>query len=290
MERVELLTFVEEREGRRVPAEVRARIFTVRQLIDAVRAAPVDAAAAGGDADGRLPWATVLAAPPDPELTANLQRSKTMRAAVIWAALRCAAGVTSIVWGVRVRGCEHLPDDGSFIVSANHQTFFDGFLLAAALPFRAFRRIFFVGAAEFFEHPVMAWGARAINIVPLDPDANLVSAMRAAATGLRLGKVLILFPEGERTIDGTVKPFRKGAAILASHLDVPIVPVGLDGFWDVWPRGRSFNGRALLPWRAPRVTFTFGTPMRVAPGDYVRGTVELQSAVEQLTRASSGSV
>ena len=95
---------------------------------------------------------------------------------------------------------------------------------------------------------VPPWLARTINIVPVDPDANLVTAMRAGATGLAMGKVLILFPEGERSIDGTPTKFRKGAAILSAHRAVPIVPVALDGLYEVWPRGRHLNWRRLLPW------------------------------------------
>ncbi len=94
--------------------------------------------------------------------------------------------------------------------------------------------------------------ARAANIVPVDPDANLVSAMQAAAAGLRLDKVLILFPEGERSIDGTLKPFRKGAAILASHPHAPVIPVALDGLYELWPRGRPLNWRLLASMEAPR--------------------------------------
>ena len=59
--------------------------------------------------------------------------------------------------------------------------------------------------------------AGALNL-PVDPDANLVPAMKAGAFGLAHGKILMLFPEGERSIDGTVKRFKKGAPILAQHL------------------------------------------------------------------------
>ena len=80
----------------------------------------------------------------------------------------------------------------------------------------------------------------------VDPDANLMSAMRAGAAGLRSGRILILYPEGERSIDGTPKNFKKGAAILAMNLNVPIVPVAIEGFHDTWPRGKSFQKFAPL--------------------------------------------
>jgi 1-acyl-sn-glycerol-3-phosphate acyltransferase len=66
--------------------------------------------------------------------------------------------------------------------------------------------------------------------------------MRAGAYGLRNNKVLMLYPEGERSIDGTPRTFKKGAAILAHHMKVPIVPVALEGFYEAWPRGKQFQG------------------------------------------------
>jgi 1-acyl-sn-glycerol-3-phosphate acyltransferase len=83
--------------------------------------------------------------------------------------------------------------------------------------------------------------ARWLRVVVVDPDANLIPAIRAGAFGLRRGGVLILYPEGERSIDGQPKVFRKGAAILSIHLQVPIVPVAIEGFHDAWPRGKSFQ-------------------------------------------------
>ena len=217
---------------------MRATIFTVRQLVEAVASAPAARRDRAPRRDTALPWGAVLAEEPDAELVRNLRKSKVARAVVIYALLQVALLLARMLFGLRVSDRSNIPSATPFIISPNHQTFLDGFFIAATLPFRAFRQIFFVGAAEFLETPVMAWGARAINIVPVDPDANLVSAMRAAAAGFGIGKVLMLFPEGERTIDGAIRPFRKGAAILASHLDVPIVPVGIDGLYSLWPRGR----------------------------------------------------
>jgi long-chain acyl-CoA synthetase len=262
-----------------VAADVRATIFTVRQLVEAVERA---AGSASPAPDAALPWDAVLAAPADARLAHDLSRSKLIRSVLIYAALRLATAVFGLVVGLRISGRAHIPTSGPLIVSPNHQTFLDGFLVGAALPFHAFRRIFFVGASEFFETPWMSWGARAINIVPVDPDANLVTAMQAAATGLRLGKVLMLFPEGERTIDGDVKPFRKGAVILASHLGAPVVPVALDGLFPLWPRGRTIQWNRLLTLRRRGVRLTFGAPMRFTATDYATGALELQRRVTDM--------
>jgi 1-acyl-sn-glycerol-3-phosphate acyltransferase len=70
--------------------------------------------------------------------------------------------------------------------------------------------------------------------------------MRAGAFGLRQGMTLVLYPEGERSIDGTPRIFKKGAAILSIHLQVPIVPVAIEGFYQAWPRNQNFRGFAPL--------------------------------------------
>jgi long-chain acyl-CoA synthetase len=198
--------------------------------------------------------------------------------------IRLAAAFARPLLGFRTRGTQHVPRAGACIISPNHQTYLDAFLLAARLPFGVFRRVFLVGASEYFESRFMAWLARAINVVPVDPNANLITAMRAGAAGLRRGKVLILFPEGERSIDGELKTFRKGAAILASHLQVPIVPAAFDGLFPVWPRGLSLNWRMLRP-GATRARLEFGAPIAVPRGAYDDGTAALRASVERMFQA-----
>ena len=77
--------------------------------------------------------------------------------------------------------------------------------------------------------------------------------------------VLVLFPEGERSIDEEVKKFKKGAAILSTHLQVPIVPVGIRGTFSIWPRNRAIFWKASLPWTGTRVNLQFGSAMQSAP-------------------------
>jgi len=150
------------------------------------------------------------------------------------------------------------------------------------VPFETIRNAFAVGAAEYYQTPLMKWVARFTNVIPVDADANLERAMKAGAAGLRLGKVLMLFPEGERSIDGELKPFRKGASILSAHMNVPIVPVAMDGLFELWPRSRALQWRRLLPGGGTRVPLEFGAPVTVTPGRYAEGTAALRAAVERM--------
>ena len=123
--------------------------------------------------------------------------------------------------------------------------------------------------------------ARSLRVVVVDPDANLVPAMRAGAFGLRQGRPLILYPEGERSIDGMPRIFKKGAAILSIHMQVPIVPVAIDGFYEAWPRNKSFQGFTPLK-------MAFGGPILPPPESaaseaaYEKLTAELKATVVEM--------
>lgn len=274
MERVELLTELEQRFGVRVSTERAHEIFTVRHAVEAVRPRATemphgssDAGRGFGSADSRAErgqtdesWAALLRdLPPasDPVLGGLLER-KWISLPVLFVASRVAR---LLIGRPRVTGLDRLPREGAFIISPNHQSYLDPVVVCAVLPFRVFRHLFFVGAVEYFETPLTRWVARVVNCVPVDPDSNLVPAMKAGAFGLSRGKVLMLFPEGERSIDGTVRRFKKGAPILARHLGVPIVPVALKGVHEIWPRNRPLAWRRLGPWNGHRATVAFGEPM-----------------------------
>jgi 1-acyl-sn-glycerol-3-phosphate acyltransferase len=78
--------------------------------------------------------------------------------------------------------------------------------------------------------------------------------MRAGAFGLTHDRILILYPEGERTNDGNLRIFRKGAAILSIHTQAPIVPIAIEGFYHVWPRHEKFP-------KAGNLRMTIGKPI-----------------------------
>lgn len=255
--RVELVAALESRFGTRLDPERAMEIFTVRQLVDALRSVADPAPPPGRRGD---PWAALLAEPlpPADPVVARLLAPRPLAAAAAFVLVRA---LRALLARVQVEGREHLPARGAFLLCPNHQSYLDPIVLCGVLPGNVLRRVFFVGAAEYFETPLRRRAARWINLVPVDPDSQLVPAMRAAAFGLSHGKVLVLFPEGERSIDGTVRGFKKGAAILARRLHLPVVPVALSGVYEIWPRGRPPDLRTLLPWRRRLVRVTFGPPL-----------------------------
>ena len=279
MDRVDLTTELEHRFGVRLPHDCGHEVLTVAQLIEAVR--PREGSQP--EAPVGPTWAILLK--DLPSTASPALKSLVARRPIAMTVFYAVSRLLRLLFGPSlVKGRHHLPREGPYIIAPNHACYLDPFIVAAALPYRVFRNLFVVGAAEYFETPLMRWLARKINLVPVDPDANLVSAIQASALGLQHRKVLILFPEGERSIDGTVKRFKKGAPILAQHLGVPIVPVAIRGAFELWPRNRPFNWRALLPF-AHRVRMAFGPPMRFEhASDYAASVARLREEVERMWR------
>jgi long-chain acyl-CoA synthetase len=133
----------------------------------------------------------------------------------------------------------------------------DPFVILTALPYRIFRRVFFLGASEYFVTWYMRVLAKLSNIFPVDPDAHLREAMKIGAIGLRNDNILCIFPEGARSFDGELQEFKKGAAILAREIGVPIIPTAIHGTHEVWAR----DSRRI---RLHKVRVQFGAPMRTS--------------------------
>jgi long-chain acyl-CoA synthetase len=234
--RVELLGIAEARLGVHIDEPQAARIFTLGELVDAF-----DAASAS-ERPIRQSWKEILqtADMDAPEAHHAFRRRPILNP--LWlVTMRLTRFVIGILFGLKYDGVEKLPANLPFLLCPNHQSFLDGPLLISTLPRREIYNIFILGYSDYWKGFFSRLLAEICNIVPIDPNVNLVRAMQVGAAGLRRGKMLLIFPEGTRTIDGHVAEFKKGAAILAFELGIPIVPVGIRGAFESWPRGGTFR-------------------------------------------------
>jgi 1-acyl-sn-glycerol-3-phosphate acyltransferase len=224
----------------------------------------------------QLEWREILAS--DPSDTSDLQpilKRKPVAVVVAYALLRLVYFVARVLLRLEVDGrdvllCLPRP----FLICPNHRSYLDAIILCSDYPRSALPQIFHVGASEYFASPFMKWLARTLNIVPVDPDTHLLRAMRASAGGLSAGKILNLYPEGQRSFDGRLQEFKNGAAILATELDLPIVPVAIDGTYRVWPRDS---------WRIrpAKVRISFGEPF--TPRSAIPAGMSGEAAYEAVT-------
>jgi long-chain acyl-CoA synthetase len=256
MQRVELLTTLEGELGGDVEESQLADIYTVRDLVNAV----LESAASGKTISKAqfAGWSAVLREDPTDSEVLDLAKPHPFAESFWYFVSRVIQIVARDRFQLKVSGLEKIPKSGTYILSSNHQSYLDPLILASVVPREVFVNLFAVGTSEIFGEGFMRKLARAVRVVVVDPDANLMPAMRAGAFGLRHGKSLILYPEGERSIDGTPRTFKKGAAILSIHLQVPIVPIAIDGFYDAWPRGKGFQKFAPLKMK-------FGDPLYPPP-------------------------
>ncbi len=246
--RVELLTDIESELGLEVNEEAVNQIFTIDDLLEAIEEAGRGAAAGGRS------WKEKLTADGDDELAHEyIRESRTSLTYFGFPTIRIFGAIAKIPFRTKVRGLDKLPKEPPFLICPNHVSYLDPFLVCSILPLRVIRDIFILGYTDYFESPMMAWLGSTVNIVPVDPNANLTRAMRIAAVGLRRKRILLVFPEGERSFHGNLTPFKKGAAILSTELNVPLVPIGIRGTFEAWPRGGSL--------RAHPVEIVIGDPI-----------------------------
>jgi long-chain acyl-CoA synthetase len=235
MERVELFGALEAQLGLSVSEEEANRIFTLGELIHVL-----EAAARGESTFGR-DWKEILTRPSKEAGEHYILRPRMLSGGVFFVARSLLRLTSKVFFRLEVHGRERLPAAGPFILCANHESFLDGPLVSAALPFHILKDTFFLGYSTYWDNFLTRRIAQALNIVAIDPNVNLVRAMQVGAEGLRQKKAAMVFPEGSRSIDGLVAEFKKGAAILAYELKVPIVPVGVRGTFEAWPRGGAFR-------------------------------------------------
>lgn len=138
---------------------------------------------------------------------------------------------------LKVEGRGNVPGEGPFVMTPNHTSYLDGFIIAAAVSFRTFRKLYFLGMQEFFTGGIKAWFARLSHVIPIDAESYLNKALQLSAYVLNRGRSLCIFPEGGRSFDGGVMPFKKGIGVLALEMKVPVIPVYIEGADKALPRG-----------------------------------------------------
>lgn len=170
----------------------------------------------------------------------------------LWARLALALN------GVKVTlsGAEHLPD-GAVIFMSNHQSNFDILALLSALP----RQIHWIAKKELFEIPVFGPSMRRGGYIPLDRGngRKALQSVDEAAAIIHHGKSVVMFPEGTRTLNGNLLPFKRGGFVLAHKADVPVVPVTVNGSGRINPANqiRLYSGD---------IHITLHPPVALPPG------------------------
>ena len=178
---------------------------------------------------------------------------------------------------VRVTGGDRVDWSQPVVVVANHQSWFDVFAMAAWLPGKGR----FVAKQELGRIPIFGRAWKACGHISLDRSdrSRAIASLRSVAQRVREEKLaVILFPEGTRSPDGRMQPFKKGAFVLALDTGVPVVPIGISGSRAVMPKG-SFRIRS------GEIELRIGDPLSVEGLD-----VEARDALLRASEAAVGAL
>ncbi len=170
-----------------------------------------------------------------------------------------------------VLGAENLRKHPVAVYAANHTSYMDTPVIFSTLPFQ-FR---ILAKKELWTMPFIGWHLNRSGQIPVDSVSSnsTVSSLGAAVRALRAGMPLFVFPEGARTPDGTTQPFLAGAAFLAIRAQVPLVPISLNGVYDLLP----MHTRHFYP---GEITLTVGEPISTA-GMTLRQVEELNTRLRE---------
>lgn len=232
LKRVEFQVALERHLGN-LPEMFMGEIVTVRDVIEKLRDLEH---LHPGEAESPQSWHELFEAPLPPALMQKfLTAPSTANRIVGAAAMALFEGLFRIAFRLTVTGIEQLPKHGPYLIASNHLSFFDPFILLSALPRSVFEQLYVLGWEPYFRSPFRMWIARVGHVIPVGPETPIISVLRASAALLRTDKSLLIFPEGERSIDGQLLPFKKGIGVLACELSVPIIPVKIEGSYQAWP-------------------------------------------------------
>jgi 1-acyl-sn-glycerol-3-phosphate acyltransferase len=182
-----------------------------------------------------------------------------------------------LLFRVRVSGVEHIPAKGATVVAFNHVSSLDGPLLAIEIGARVRRPVRFLVAAEFFARRLHGWVLRTFHQIPIRRGRSDGAALDAAVDALRDGSLVAIAPEGAVNRDPTsLQRIRGGFARLALPTGTPIVPVGIWGTQERWPR----TGLRWWPLDRPALAIAFGPPL--LPDGDVTSEDDIEALKERL--------
>ncbi len=175
------------------------------------------------------------------------------------------------LWRVRIFGLRNVPDSGGVLLACNHQSYLDPVLVTLAL----YREGSFMARDTLFVNRHFRRLIESLNAFPVKRNTADVGAIKEIIRRLKAGRIVVTFPEGTRTEDGSIGDLLAGSLLVAKRAGATIVPTVIDGAFEAWPKGLK------LP-RPGRVSVAYGEPIDAEQ------TATL--SVEELTRMTRESM
>jgi 1-acyl-sn-glycerol-3-phosphate acyltransferase len=175
---------------------------------------------------------------------------------IVYRVLRLIARMLCVLWfRIRVEGRHHVPSQGGGMLLSTHQSGLDPILVGLACN----RNLNFLARSTLFRNPAFSLLLKTLDSIEIDRERGGLSGLREMLSRLRSGKVVLLFPEGTRTDDGSIGVVKPGFFPIAKRSDVPLIPVAIVGAFECMPKGSK--------WIFPKpIAVVFGKP--IPPEDY----------------------
>jgi 1-acyl-sn-glycerol-3-phosphate acyltransferase len=188
-----------------------------------------------------------------------------------WVCYHLIKLLARIFFRLRVVHRERMINHGPVILAANHQSFLDPPLAGSVSD----RDIYFLARRSLLDGPVLGWLLPKLNVVPVDSEGGKDrTALKALIRILRAGEGTLVFPEGQRTLDGSLQPAQPGLGLVIAKTLAPVVPMRIFGAYAAWPVHEKFP-------RPHQVTIVVGEPIHFTREDVETGGKEVYQALSQ---------
>ncbi|MDP2158202.1 MAG: AMP-binding protein [Nitrospirota bacterium] len=248
LSRIELVVALETALSLKLPEDFMSDIHTIRELVEKIRRSTGGPQTAGAEKTG---WKEIISAEPEEQVMLEKPELMMLPSRMMYAVMKL---LIKLLFRLETRGLENISPSGNFIITPNHASYLDGFVVVLSLPFSVFRNLYLLGISNFFAGSLKGWFARIAHVIPIDSSAYLNRALQTSAYVLRHGRSLCVFPEGGRSSDNTLLEFKKGVGILAIEMGIPVVPVYIRGAFEALPREAAWP-------KFRKISVTFGTPL-----------------------------
>jgi 1-acyl-sn-glycerol-3-phosphate acyltransferase len=157
---------------------------------------------------------------------------------------------------IRCDGRQWIAPSGGGLVCANHQSYLDPVLVGLACD----RRLNYLAREDLFRLAILGPLIQWYGAIPIERDGFGLSGMKETLRRLKRGELVLVFPEGTRTRDGSVGPLKSGICTLARRAQVPLYPATINGAFEAWPRHARWPR-----WGRIRVRFSRPIPAEALP-------------------------
>jgi 1-acyl-sn-glycerol-3-phosphate acyltransferase len=196
-----------------------------------------------------------------------------------WLGYHLSRLVGRLFFSLRVVHRERMLQSGPVILAMNHQSYLDPPLAGTTCD----RAVYFLARRTLLDVPLLGWLLPKLNVIPVNQEGIDRSALKALIRVLKAGNAALVFPEGSRTIDGSLQPPEPGLGLVIAKTLAPVVPMRIFGAHEALPRGGG--GLYLVP-----ITIVIGEPIFFTASDlnppakdlYKRLSQRVMDAIEAL--------